>query len=209
MGDAILTMLGTMGDPGAVGLVALLGVGLFVCFLGHRHQRLSMGLAGLVVGAELAGRLAMAQGWGTTWTVAVGLLGGAALCALFAIYSYLGVFGLGAVLAASLVGVAAKAAGQGSMTRLALILACLVGGFGALLMRQPVVVVATALYGGLMAMASLFTVLKGRDVRAAVRMMVTQQGAGDVALFLLCVAVLVTGGIVVQFRFGKGAKGAG
>ena len=40
-------------------------------------------------------------------------------------------------------------------------------------------------------------------------MMGAPRGVGDVTLFLLCVAVLVTGGIVVQLRYGKNPKLAG
>ena len=41
------------------------------------------------------------------------------------------------------------------------------------------------------------------------RFWVAPRGVGDVTLFLLCVAVLVTGGIVVQLRYGKNPKLAG
>jgi len=209
MGEAILKIVANVGDPGAIGLVVLLGLGLFLCFLGCRYLRVSVGVAGFAIGAELAGRLAVAQDWSGTWTVAVGVLGGAALCALFVVFTFLGIFGLGAALAATLVGLAAKAAGQPSLGPLPLILASLIGGFGSLLLRQPVVIVSTSLYGGLMAIASLFALLKGGNVRGGVRMMVAQRGVGEVTLFLLCVAVLVTGGIVVQLRYGKNPKLSG
>ena len=203
MGNAILTMLGKVGDPGAAGLVVTMGLGLFVCFLGCRYFRFSVGVAGFVLGAELAGQLALAQGWSRVVTLIVGVLGGSALAALFVAFTFLGVFGLGAAMAATVVSLGTRGAAQGGTWPLPLVLAGLIGGFGALELRQPVVVVTTSLYGGLMAMASLFALLRGKDVGAAVRMMVSQQGAGDVALFLLCVTVLVTGGIVVQGRFGS------
>ena len=206
MGDAILNIVANVGDPGAIGLVVLLGLGLFLCFLGCRYLRVSLGVVGFAIGAELAGRLAVAQGWSGTWTVAVGALGGAALCALFVAFTFLGIFGLGAALAATLVGLAAKAAGQPSLGPLPLILASLIGGFGSLLLRQPVVIVSTSLYGGLMAIGSLFALLEGKSMGHGVRMIVSQSGVGNVTLFLLCVAVLVTGGIVVQLRYGKNPK---
>ena len=206
MGDAILRIADTVGDPGLVGLVALLGAGLFLCFLGCRYYRVSVGVAGFAIGLELAGRLAMAQGWGSTWIVVVGVLGGAALSALFVVFWFLGVFGLGAALAATLVGLAAGAAGEASIQPLPLILSALVGGFGSLLLRQPVVIVSTSLYGGLMAIASLFALFQNRGVNAALRLTTTLRGADDVTLFLVCVAVLITGGIVVQLRYGKNPK---
>ncbi len=209
MGKAVLAILDAVGDPGAAGLVVLLGLGAFLCFLGARYFRVSVGVAGFAIGMELAGRLAIGQGWSSTWTVVLGVLGGAALAALFVAFTFLGIFGLGAALATTLVGLAARAAGESSLGPLALILASLVGGFGSLLLRQPVGIVSTSLYGGLLAIASLFALLKGKGVGSGVRMMVAQRGVGDVTLFLLCVAVLVTGGIVVQLRYGKNPKLAG
>jgi len=206
MGEAILRIIATVGDPRAAGLVALLGLGAFLCFLGTRYFRISMGVAGFVVGMELAGRLAMSQEWSGVWTVVLGMLGGAAVAALFVAFTYLGIAGLGAALAATLVGLAARAAGEPHLGPLPLILASLIGGFGALLLRQPVVIVSTALYGGLMAIAALFALLQGRSTGDGVRMMVAQRGVGDVTLFLLCVAVLVTGGILVQLRYGGSPK---
>ena len=206
MGNAILKIADTVGDPGLVGLVALLGVGLFLCFLGCRYYRASAGVAGFAIGLELAGRLAAAQGWSGTWTVVVGVVGGSALAALFVAFWFLGVFGLGAALTATLVGLAARAAGETGLEPLPLILAALVGGFGSLLLRQPVVIVSTSLYGGLMAIASLFAIFQSRSTRAALRLMTALRGADDVTLFLVCVAVLVTGGIVVQLRYGKNPK---
>ena len=201
MGNAITAMLGKVGDPGAAGLVVVMGLGLFVCFLGCRYFRFSVGVAGFVLGAELAGQLALAQGWSRVVTLIVGLLGGSALAALFVVFTFLGVFGLGAALAATVVSLGTRAAGADTGP-LPLVLAGLIGGFGSLQLRQPVVVVTTSLYGGLAAMASLFALLRGKGVAAAVKTMVSLQGAGDVALFLLCVVVVVTGGMVVQGRFG-------
>jgi len=199
---AIPEVLRKVGDPGMVGLALLVALGLFVCFLGYRYFRFSAGVVGFIVGTELFGQLAMDQRWGSVLTAIVGLLGGAGLCALFVVFSFLAVFGLGALLACSLVGLAARAA-HASLHPLSLVLAILIGGFAALLMRQFVVVVSTSLYGGLMAIASLFSTVKGRSVSAAVEMTVRPEQTEKVVLFLLCVAVLVTGGIVVQFRYGK------
>ncbi len=206
MGEAILRIVATVGDPRAAGLVVLLGLGAFLCFLGTRYFRISVGVAGFVIGMELAGRLAMGQGWSSTWTVVLGVLGGAGVAALFVAFTFLGIFGLGAALATTVVGLAARAAGQGELGPLALILASLIGGFGSLLLRQPVAIVSTSLYGGLMAIGSLFALLEGKSMGRGVRMIVSQSGVGNVTLFLLCVAVLVTGGIVVQLRYGKNPK---
>jgi len=206
VGEAILRIVATVGDPRAAGLVVLLGLGAFLCFLGTRYFRISVGVAGFVIGMELAGRLAMGQGWSSTWTVVLGVLGGAGVAALFVAFTFLGIFGLGAALATTVVGLAARAAGQGELGPLALILASLIGGFGSLLLRQPVAIVSTSLYGGLMAIGSLFALLEGKSMGRGVRMIVSQSGVGNVTLFLLCVAVLVTGGIVVQLRYGKNPK---
>ena len=205
MGKVILEIIGKVGDPGALGLLALVGAGAVLCFLGLSHFRFSIGFVGAVVGIELVGLFSMAQGWGTLATVILAVLGGAALSTLFVIFPFLGIFGLGAMLAASLVSLAAHAA-HAAVEPLRMVLAALIGGFGALLLRKPVVVVATALYGALMIMASLFALFRHRGVRGAVETMGSTAQTGDVVLFLLCIAVLVTGGIVVQFRYGKNAQ---
>ena len=178
MGDAIAKIVGTAGDPGVVGLVVGLALGLGLCFLGARYFKASMGVAGFVIGMELVGRLALSQNWSGVWTVVVGVLGGSALAALFVTFTFLGIFGLGAALAATLVSLAARAAGASSMEPLPLILASLIGGFGSLLLRQPVVIVSTSLYGGLMAMASLFTLIERGRVSDAIRMMSARRGHG-------------------------------
>lgn|GEM_PF-3794121 len=201
MGEVTQELLRRIGDPGAIGLLALLGVGAALCFLGCRAFRFSAGVAGLVVGLELMGHLAMRQGWGSVVTIIVAVLGAAAVCALFVLFAFLGVFGLGAMLSATLVTLAAHASG-GAMKELMLVLAGLIGGFGALMFRKPVVVVATALYGAMAAMASLFALSSGGGVEKAVRTMASPRETGDVSLYLLCLAVLVTGGIAVQFRYG-------
>jgi len=205
MGKAILEILGKVGDPGVAGLVVLAGLGAFICFLGYRYFRISAGVAGFAIGLELAGRLSMHQGWSSLTTTILGVLGGAALCALFVILSYLAIFGFGAMLAATLVSLAARAA-HAPMQPLMLVLAALIGGFGGLLLRQFAVVVATSLYGGLMAIAALFALLRGQGTEAALQGMMSLEHTGDVVLLLLCMAVLVTGGTVVQFRYGKNPR---
>ncbi len=198
MGSVALEVLGKLGDPGAIGLLALLGVGAGLCFMGCRAFRFSSGVVGLVVGAELLGQLALHQGWGTVATVIAAVLGGAALCALFVVFPFLGVFGMGAVLAASLVSTAAHAA----LPPLWLVLTGLIGGFGALILKRPVVIVATALYGALAAMAAVFALSSSGGLSRGIQAMASPAQTGDVPLYLLCVAVLVTGGITVQFRYG-------
>jgi hypothetical protein len=170
-----------------------------LCFAGARLFRFSAGVVGLVVGAELLGQLAMQQDWGTVVTVIAALVGGAALCTVFVLFPFLGVFGLGAVLAVSLVSTAAHAA----LRPLWLVLTGLIGGFGALILRRPVVIVATALYGALGAMAAVFALSSsGGLTKAIAAMSGTAETTGGEPLYLLCVAVLVTGGIAVQFRYG-------
>ena len=202
MGKVVLEIIGKVGDPGALGLLALVGAGAVLCFLGLSRFRFSIGFVGAVVGIELAGQLSMAQGWGALVTVILAVLGGAALSTLFVLFPFLGIFGLGAMLASSLVSLAAQAA-HAAMEPLRMVLAALIGGFGALLLRKPVVVVATALYGALMMMAGLFALFRHRGLKGAVETLGSMAQTGDAVLFLLCVAVLVTGGLVVQFRYGK------
>jgi len=204
MGGAVLEVLRRVGDPGALGVLVLLAAGAVMCFQGSRMFRLSAGLAGLVLGLELVGQLAMHQGWGAAATVILAVLGGAALCAVFVIFPVLGVFGLGAMLAASLVSTAAAASGA-DLGPLWLVLTGLIGGFGALVLRRPVAVAATSLYCALAAMAGLFALCSGGKLGTAVRTMASPAEARNVPLFLLCVTVLVTGGIAVQFRYGGNA----
>ena len=202
MGVAVLDVLGVLGDPGALGVLVLLVVGAFVCLLGYSYFRFSAGLAGLFVGMELARLLAIHLGWGTTARIAVCLLGGAALAALFAIFAFLGLFGLGAVLMTVFLSGAARAAGT-SLGWQDVVLTALLGGFAGLLLRRFVAVVATSYYGGLMAMAALFTFFRRRPLGAAFALMGGAPGGRETVHFLLCVAVSVTGGLAVQFRFGK------
>jgi hypothetical protein len=202
MGGAIREILDTVGDPGMAGVAVLLAVGLFCCFLGYRCFRFSAGVVGLVVGAELFGQLSLYQGWNALTTTILGLLGGAALATLFVMFAFLSIFGLGALLAATVVGVTARVAGS-PLAPPALLLAGLLGGFVALLLSQFVVVVSTSLYGGVMAMAALFALGRGRSVAATLAIALSPGQGGHLVLYLLCLGVLVAGGIVVQFRYGK------
>ncbi|MFP4058785.1 MAG: DUF4203 domain-containing protein [Candidatus Brocadiia bacterium] len=207
MGEATDTILKHVGDPGVVGVVALFGVGAFCCFLGYRYFRFSAAVAGMVVGTELVGQLCLSQGLGAMATTILALLGGGALAALFVVFTFLAIFGLGAMLAASFVCLAARAA-HASIGPLYLVLAALIGGFGALLLRQFAVVVSTSFYGGVAAIAGLFALIKGTQLRAAVGMAASPRrvGASGIVIYLLCVAVIVTGGIVVQFRYGRNKR---
>ncbi len=201
MGKALLRMLQTTGDPGAVGLLVVAGLGVVCCFLGTRYFRLSVAVAGFLVGAELVGRFALSQGAGGVVCTLVGVLGGAALATFFVFFPVPAVFALGAMLSATLMSLSARAA-DAPLSVLPLLLAMLIGGFGALMLKRPVAVVSTALYGAVMAMSGAFMLLKGRGVRDALDAATALRGLDDVALFLLCVVVLVTGGVVVQFRYG-------
>ncbi len=207
-------MLSTWGDPRLPGLGAVVALGLFWCFLGHRFFRVSAALLGLIVGAELVGELIMPRGWSPTVTLAMALGGGVALGALMAAVPPAGAFGQGALLAAALVTLAARSAGEPMPQLVLLVPAAAIGGFGALAFRPVAIVLATALFGGLTAVAGLFALAKDQRVGSALRIIVAPQAAAGapiawpnvaspIAVFLLCVTILVTAGLVVQFRYGK------
>jgi len=209
-------ILGTLGDPGLAGLGGVLALGLFGCFLGRRFFRLSAALIGLIVGVEFFGELVLDRGWSPTVTMAIAVGGGVALGALLAALPPAGVFGLGALLTASLVSLAARAAGEPMRQWVLLAPTAAIGGLGALAFRPVAVALATALFGGVATVAGLFALVKDRQVSSAVRMIVAPQAAAGVpvawpnvaspvAVFLLCVTILVTAGLVVQFRYGKNA----
>ncbi|NQT50437.1 DUF4203 domain-containing protein [bacterium] len=205
MAVAIRAIVQTVGDPGALGVLVLLVVGLFVCFLGARYFRLSAGVIGFVVGMELAGRLAIWQDWGPVTRVVSGLVGGATLAALFVVFVFVGVFGLGSLLAMTLVRGATGVAGR-SVGPLELVLAALIGGFAALLVRRHVGIVATALYGGIAGIAAVFTLVRRGGLGGAVGRMANPGSGAELVVYLLCVSVLVTGGLVVQFRSGRNSR---
>jgi len=220
MDRAIQYMLQLGRDPGLAGLGVLFAIGLFGCFLGHRFLRVSAALAGLLVGAELVGELAIGRDWSPTVTIVAALAAGVAVAVLMALVRVAGVFGLGALLAAALVSLGARAAGQAPLQPLVLLPAAGIGGLGALAARQVAVAVATSLFGALMAVAALFALVKDKSLGTAVHMIVAPQTVADVpielprfaspvAIFLLCVTILVTAGLVVQLRFGKSPAAGG
>ncbi len=205
MTTAIRAILQTIGDPGPFGVVVMLGLGVFVCFLGTRSFRVSAGIIGFLVGMELAGRLAIWQDFRPVPMVVLGLGGGVVLGALFAFFTMVGVFGMGALLAMTLVRAATGVAGRG-VGSLDLVLAGLVGGFAGLLLRRHVAVVATALYGGTAAIAAVFALVKRGNLRGAVALLSGPTRGAELAIFLLCVVLMVTGGLVTQFRSGKAPR---
>lgn len=217
MDRAMQVILGRLGDPGIAGLGVLFAVGLFGCFLGYRFFRVSTALAGFVVGAELFGELALWRGWSPTVTMVLGLVGGVIVAVLVVLVSVSGIFGLGALVAATVVAGALAAAGESPTQWAVLVPAALVGGLGALAMRKLAVVVSLSLYGAMMAAAALFALVKDGRLSTAVRMVAELRTAAEVplalgrvaspiALFLLCVAALATAGLVVQFRYGKNPR---
>ncbi len=205
MTGAIRDIVETMGDPGAFGVLALLALGVFVCFLGYRYFRISAGVIGFVVGMELVGWLAGRQDWGRVTMVASGLIGGAVLAALFVVFAFVGIFGMGGLLAMTLVRAATGVAGR-SVGPLEMVLAALIGGFAGLLLRRHVAIVATSLYGGVAAIAAVFTLVRRGGLGSAVGRMANPGRGTELVIFLLCVTVLVVGGLVAQFRGGKSSR---
>jgi len=212
MDRTLRMILETLGDPGLAGIGVVLALGLFECFLGRRFFRVSAALIGLIVGVELLGELVMPRGWSPSVTMALALGGGVALGALMAALPLAGVFGLGALLTATLVTLAARTAGVPMPQLVLLIPAAVIGGLGALTFQSVAVVFATSLFGGVATVAALFALAMDRRLGSAVRMIVAPQAAAGapiawpnvaspVAVFLLCVTILVTAGLVVQFRY--------
>jgi hypothetical protein len=201
----ILSILDATGDPGALGIAALLVVGAVCCFLGCRYFRFSAGAIGFVVGMELAARLALWQGVGRVLRVLLGFAGGAALAAVFVRFVPVAVFGMGALLATLAVRAATGAAGR-SLGSLEHLLAALVGGFVALLLKRHAAVGATALCGGVAAMAAVIALVKRGSFGGALSIMCLQSHGEELVIFLLCAALVVVGGVVAQQRSKKGTR---
>jgi len=190
----------TACDPGIVGVVVLLALGAVCCFAGYRYFRVSAGVFGFFTGMELAGWAATHQDWGQTATLVAGLLGGAGLATLFVLLAVTAVFGMGALVVMTLV-LAATGVARRSVGTLDLVLAALVGGFAGLLLRRHAAIVATALFGGAAVIGAVFAFVKHGGLSSAVSLMSGPAQGGELLIFLLCVVLVVTGGLVTQYRY--------
>ena len=94
-----------------------IAVGLVVCFLGYRIFRVVLGFVGFMVGSGLVGPIAYRASDGSTVvTVIAGIVGGIIGAVTCTVLYYVGIFALGAVLGAMLVGGASLGARTGMMT---------------------------------------------------------------------------------------------
>ena len=62
--------------------------------------------------------------------------------------------------------------------------------------------VATARYGGVAGIAGVLTVVRGGGLGSAGGRMGNPGGGAELLIFLLCVTVVVVGGLVAQYRSG-------
>ncbi len=136
----------------AVASVILLAVGLVLLAWGHRVARLSMGLAGLLIGGYLGQRLGLAVG-AAGWTLVGCTAGGALLLAMLtplvrrAGLFVLG-FGAGSALAALVVGPP-----EGTTSVALAAAAGLAGGVAGVFMERPLLAVATSYLGAVATVA--------------------------------------------------------
>lgn len=203
MGRAIAQMLSVTGDPGAIGLAAVLALGLFLAVLGSRYFRFTAVMAGLVLGTELLGRLVYAQGGSDLTGAIVGAAGGVALAVAFALFRPAGVVALGSALAAS-VAVMAGSAIDAPDHYWAYLPAAVAGGVGAFFLVGLVTMVSTAFFGAVAATACGFALVAGRSFASVALALPPQEsfttGAYNRIYFLGAAAALVMAALVLQYR---------
>ncbi|MEO0081691.1 MAG: DUF4203 domain-containing protein [candidate division WOR-3 bacterium] len=139
----------------AGGVLAMV-LGMLVCFLGYRLIRVTLGIAGFLVGAAIVCWLvSMITGVAPLFVVIAALVGGIIGTVLAVLLYKAGVFLLGAAAGALVAGFVTVGTGH-TPTSLVLIAAGIVAGVVTVLLERPLVSVLTAFGGALAAVAGLF-----------------------------------------------------
>jgi len=200
-------------------LLALVGIlwGVAQCFLGYRIIRIVLGfwgfLCGLQVGIILGLFVTRIAGPGA---IIITVLCGIAGAVLAVLSLYIGIFLLGAGLAAggALVLHLSLGGGDGRLVWMILLAAAVAGGIVALVFRRFVIILTTSLggaaevvIGALVVMGDPLALAAGRGALepGAVRELVT----GRHLTALLCWAGLSVAGMVVQYSSARGREAVG
>lgn len=177
------------------GLLAVL-YGLIACFFGWRIFRLTLTIAGVLIG----GALGYTVSEGSVITALVGaLIGGGLLFALFRIGIFIAGALLGAVLGIALGLVIGLE--QGGLMPLAVIIGVVAGGLIALVLQKLIVIASTAFGGAASIVGGLSLLFPELGLIAA-----TEDGASQTTFGLIIWLVLGAFGFLFQFRDSKGMK---
>lgn len=185
-------------------LIALVSIafGLLNCFFGYRIFRFVLGVYGFFLGALGGFALVVTVAPGQTlWLLLGAVVGGLLGAVLMAIFYFVGVFFIGALVGALLTDVVALSFGV-DPPLLVLIVVALVAGIAALLFQRFGVVLATALGGAWIAVGGVFSLASGQGLNPRqVFAQVSEHRAG-LALWLVLALwlALAVAGTVVQLR---------
>lgn len=206
---------------------AILG-GALMCFFGNRLFKVALGAAGFVAGSAIAAYAAWrypAAPWtipadmtypqivsaisgalDQTAVLVLALSGGVVGALLCVLMHRVGVFVLGVWLGAMLANVTMVQAQVGNYLMVLAILG-LIGGVLALIMRQPILIISTALSGALALMFGIFALLKRYSPEQAFNAL--QDPGNDAYVLLGCAVLLAVIGGYVQFSTAPGQKKEG
>ena len=198
--------------------------GAVMCFFGVRLFKAVLCLAGLVIGATVAAYVAMRYtlpaeqvpqftyaGLITvmkavpdqTVVLVCAIVGGIGGALLAGLVHHAGVFLLGVWLGQ----IVAEFTMAGSSDRariMVLAILALIGGVLAMIMRQAITIISTAVIGSCGLMFGMYALLKRFSAEQAVRGL--QQGGNDLFVLLGCAGVLAAIGIYVQFTMAPDEK---
>ncbi|NQT87569.1 DUF4203 domain-containing protein [bacterium] len=184
-------------------------IGLLHCFFGYRLFRLFLALTGFAIGGFMGAAVAHELTDGQTWMiVASGIGGGVVGAAAFYILHLVCVFLLGAGVGSGLT-VAGFAAAGHPPHYVAMSIGATIGGLVAMLLRRPVIIVATAIsgawgvvYGALYFLGHRVSpdqVARIQQDPQAMQQVLQELPRGPYMVGLGCTLVLAVAGILVQW----------
>jgi hypothetical protein len=184
-------------------LVALVSIafGLLNCFFGYRIFKFMLGIYGFFLGAVVGFTVASSATDGQVlWLVLGALIGGAVGAALMVLLYFVGVFAVGGLAGALLADTIGAAFGFDVPLLVAIVVA-VVAGVAALFFQRYALIVATALSGAWVAVASLFSLISGQGLALREVFRLSGERAG-VPLFVVLILwlVLSVAGAIVQLR---------
>jgi hypothetical protein len=193
------------GDPvvRAAFLGACIASGLLMCLFGHRLFRLTLGLAGALVGgfAAAAGGSVLSNG-NETATIVTGVLGTILGAVLMVTTHLLAVFAIGAGLGA-LVAWAVPIEVTQPVKALVIAGSGVIGGLLALLLKKPLVIVATALNGAALSVLGTWLLLTRRPPLELVTGKAERPAQMTVILLIAVWTVIGSAGAYIQFSSGR------
>lgn len=153
-------------DISAIDVASLIPVGMLVlgvlyCFFGYRFFKVSLGIAGFVLGNLLVRYFAASFLEGqATLAIVISIVAGIILSLLFAFIYLVGVFAIGSCLG-GLLGLAVTVCAGVHPQLILLIVLAIVSGALALLLQKHVIIVATSLSGSGLAVVGGWQVARG------------------------------------------------